>query len=258
MKQNFEENDEIEIDLRELFYHVLKKWWLILICLVVGLLGAIGVTKLLLTPQYQSDSMLFILNKTTSVTSLADIQVGNALSADFVVIAKSKPVIDAALDKLTDYNLTRKELLEMLTVENQSDTRILKISATSEDAALAAAAANAVSEETADRMAIIMQTDPPTTIEKAEVAGEPVSPSLTKNALIGMLLGAVLAIGYCVITFLMNDKIRSSEDVEKYLGLTTLVAMPMDNELANARFDKPDKSRKKRPNQSSGKKKRPA
>lgn len=77
-----------------------KKWWLIVICALIGAGLALGSTILLITPKYQSSAMLYILNKTTSVTSLADIQIGSALTADFEVIATSKPVIDGAIETL--------------------------------------------------------------------------------------------------------------------------------------------------------------
>ena len=97
---NKEYDDEIEIDLGALFQCLLKKWWLIVICALIGAGLALGSTILLITPKYQSSAMLYILNKTTSVTSLADIQIGSALTADFEVIATSKPVIDGAIETL--------------------------------------------------------------------------------------------------------------------------------------------------------------
>ena len=99
-EMNKEYDDEIEIDLGALFQCLLKKWWLIVICALIGAGLALGSTILLITPKYQSSAMLYILNKTTSVTSLADIQIGSALTADFEVIATSKPVIDGAIETL--------------------------------------------------------------------------------------------------------------------------------------------------------------
>ena len=62
---NKEYDDEIEIDLGALFQCLLKKWWLIVICALIGAGLALGSTILLITPKYQSSAMLYILNKTT-------------------------------------------------------------------------------------------------------------------------------------------------------------------------------------------------
>ena len=91
MKENM--YDEDTIDLLELARVLLKKWWLILLSAVFGGALALLVTITMINPQYQSNAMLYILSKTTTVTSLADLQLGSELTADFEVIAKSKPGI---------------------------------------------------------------------------------------------------------------------------------------------------------------------
>ena len=224
-----EYNDEMEIDLLALFHALLRKWWLIAICAVTGAAIAIAVTSLLITPKYESKAMLYILNKTTSVTSLTDIQIGSALTKDFEVIAKSKPVIDGAIEQIQETEgrtFTRADIYGMLSVSNQADTRILEIKTTSEDPQSACIVANAVAEQTATEMGNIMKSDPPTTVERAEVEATPVSPNLMKNTAMGFLAGALFVCAILVIQFLMNDNIQSEEDIEKYLGLTTLVAIP--------------------------------
>ncbi len=42
----------------------------------------------------------------------------------------------------------------------------------------------------------------------------------------GFLLGLVIAVGVITVKFLMDDKIHSAEDIEKYVGLPTLGVMP--------------------------------
>ena len=209
MKENM--YDEDTIDLLELARVLLKKWWLILLSAVFGGALALLVTITMINPQYQSNAMLYILSKTTTVTSLADLQLGSELTADFEVIAKSKPVLDSAIEKLkteSDKKFTRDELNQMLSVSNKSDTRILVISATSTD-----------------------PTDA-TTVEKAEVESTPVSPSLKKNLLMGILAGMVLACGVLVVGYLMNDTINTEDDIKRYLDAPTLIIIPAEKGLA--------------------------
>ena len=96
MNENLIQNEEIEIDILELFHALFKKWWLILIGGLTGAFVMGTITQFLITPQYESSAMLYVINKTTTVTTMADIQIGSALSSDFAVIATSKPVIDTA------------------------------------------------------------------------------------------------------------------------------------------------------------------
>lgn len=233
MKENM--YDEDTIDLLELARVLLKKWWLILLSAVFGGALALLVTITMINPQYQSNAMLYILSKTTTVTSLADLQLGSELTADFEVIAKSKPVLDSAIEKLkteSDKKFTRDELNQMLSVSNKSDTRILVISATSTDPTDASLVANAVAEATAEQMAYIMKSDEPTTVEKAEVESTPVSPSLKKNLLMGILAGMVLACGVLVVGYLMNDTINTEDDIKRYLDAPMLIIIPAEKGLA--------------------------
>ena len=56
-------------------------------------------------------------------------------------------------------------------------------------------------------------------------------PSIMKYTLMGAVLGAVLVCGMIILLFLLNDTIRTRDDVEKYLGLSTLGIIPLDETL---------------------------
>ena len=228
-KNQFLETDEMEIDLAELFRVLLRKWWLIAVTALLATAIAIGVTKIAITPKYQSQAMIYILTKTTSVTSMVDLQIGEAITGDFEIIATSKPVIDAAIEEIKrteNVTFTRKDIKEMLSITNEDDTRILMIRAIHENPEYACWVANAIADATSERMAEIMKSDPPTTVERAEVESVPVSPSLLKNAVIGFMLGAIAICGLLLVQFIMDDTIKTEDDIERYLGESTLVMIP--------------------------------
>ncbi|MGI6006245.1 MAG: YveK family protein [Ruminococcus sp.] len=224
------DKDEIEIDLGGLLRELIRRWWMFAIAAIIGGLLALIGTIVMITPQYESKAMLYILSKTTSVTSFADFQLSTELTADFEVIATSKPVIDGAVERIQEEDgmtLTREQIQNMIQVTNETDTRILVITARDTDPSRACVVANAVAAETADQMAYIMQSDPPTTVEEAEVADSPVSPSIKKNTAMGILTGILLVALYLTVLYIRNDNIKNQEEVEKYLGLNTLAVIPV-------------------------------
>ena len=224
---NTPNDDEMEIDLLEIFHLLLQKAWLIILCFMIGGGLAFGGTKLLVTPKYSASSMIYILTKTTSVTSLADIQMGSQLTTDFVVLATSRPVIEAVIDDLgLDY--TYGELCGMITTSNPSDTRILKFTVSHEDPEMAKKIANALADATAERVAYVMTTDKPKVVEDAVVPSAPSGPNVMKNTAMGALVGAFLVMALLVIGYLMNDTVQTEEDVRKYLNLNTLAAIPAE------------------------------
>ena len=226
MEKQIHENEDV-IDLLDLGRVLLRKWWAIALCLVIGAAAAFGGTKLLITPQYTATSMIYILSESTSITSLADVQIGDSLAQDFMIIGKSRPVVEKVIKRL-DLDASYEAVSKTITFENPTDSHILKISVTNPDPKLAADISNAVAEVTRAQIADVMGTDEPNTLEEAIVPVSPSSPNTMKNTMLGALLGAVLAAGLIIVLYLMDDTIKDEDDVKKYLQMNTLAALPME------------------------------
>ncbi len=225
MEKKFEDDDEIEIDLLELFYALRHRWWAILLALVIGA-GAAGVyTKKLIAPHYQSTSMVYVLSKETTLASLADLQIGSQLTKDYSVIIKSRPVLQEVIDK-QNLDLTTDELGEMITIDNPKDTRILSITVEDIEPMRAKAIVDEVTKSASNYIGDIMEMVPPKVIEDGIVAVKPSSPSVKKNAAVGGLGLAVLVCGLICLKTVLDDTIKSEEDIEKYLGLSVLAVIP--------------------------------
>lgn len=225
MEKKFEDDDEIEIDLLELFYALRHRWWAILLALVIGT-GAAGVyTKKLIAPHYQSTSMVYVLSKETTLASLADLQIGSQLTKDYSVIIKSRPVLQEVIDK-QNLDLTTDELGKMITIDNPKDTRILSITVEDIEPMRAKAIVDEVTKSASNYIGDIMEMVPPKVIEDGVVAVKPCSPSVKKNAAVGGLGLAVLVCGLICLKTILDDTIKSEEDIEKYLGLSVLAVIP--------------------------------
>ncbi len=221
------EDDEMEIDLVEVFQLMLKRWWLIIGCAVVFAAAAFGYTKLFVTPQYEASSMIYILSKTTSISSALDLQLGKQLTVDFETLATSRPVVEKVIDELgldTEY----ETLVRSITVSNPTDTQILKLSVRNPEPVLARDISNAMSDATAEQIAAVMVTDKPSTVEEAVVPRYPVSPNVKKNTLIAGLVGALLVMAIILLNYLLDDRIKSEEDIVKYLELNALASIPLN------------------------------
>lgn len=220
------DDDEMEIDLLQLLRALKKRIWVILAVMVLfgGIAGAFS--KFVLTPQFTSTTMMYILSQETTLTSLADLQIGSQLTKDYKIIVSSRPVLEKVNENL-GLGLEYEELVEKLTIDNPADTRILSITATDPDPYRAKAIVDSIAETSADYIGEIMEMVPPKIIEQGVVATEKSSPSNAKNALLGALAGMVLVCGITILEVLMNDTVQTEEDVEKYLGLTVLASVPL-------------------------------
>ncbi len=224
--------DEIEIDLREIFYAIKKKIIVILVSGLIMLGLACAVTQFFITPIYTSTSSMLVLTKETTLASLADLQMGSQLTNDYQVLILSRPVLEEVIGNL-DLELDYKKLEEKITLENPTDTRILEISVTDENAETAAEIVNELADVASEFIGDKMEVVPPKIIETGEIAKEQTSPNLLKNALIGLAIGLALSIGVTVLYVVMDDTIKTEEDIEKYLQLPTLASVPDRKDYIN-------------------------
>lgn len=241
-KNMVKDNDEIEIDILELLAALKKRLWLIILAILIGGGGAMAYSKLVLTPQYTSTAMLYVLSKETTLTSLADLQIGSQLTKDYRIIITSRPVLQNVIDSLKldmDYQILR----DKLTIENPAESRILTITVKDPDPQLAKMIVDEVSCTASDYIGDIMEMVPPKMIEDGEVVSVPVSPNNRRNALLGAVAGAALVCGLTFLEVILNDTVRTDEDVSKYLGLTVLASVP---ERAGERKDSEKQKKRKK------------
>ena len=230
-------DDEIEIDLKELFFVLLRHIWMLILSTVICAGIAIVITKVFITPMYSSTAMLYVLTKTTSITSLADLQAGTQLTTDYEVFITSRPVVDKVIEDL-DLNMDYEEFVQKVAVDNPSDSRILNITVQNADPQIAKTIVDDLANVSSARMAEVMETDAPNIVDYGHVAERKTSPSTTKNTLIGALLGLLTAGAFVVVRYLMDDTIKTQDDIEKYLKLNTLGVIPLEEGMVKQKKKK--------------------
>ena len=223
-------DNEMEIDLREVLFVLRRKAAAILLIALLGATAAFGITKYFMTPKYTSTAMVYILSKSTSITSLADLQIGSQLTVDFETIGASRPVLERVISGL-ELDMNYEGLKRIVSISNPSSSRILKISVTHEDPVMACDICNAMADSVASRVAEVLETDKPSTVEEAVVADRPSSPKVRRNILLGGMLGFLVAAAFVLIQHFSDMTIKDEDDVERYLGLTTLAVIPNEATL---------------------------
>lgn len=239
MGENMNNKEEVEIDLLEIFFLIKRRIWIIL---ATGLLfgAATGiVTHYCIVPTYSSTAKLYILTSSTSITSLADIQVGTSLTKDYIQLVQSRPVVEEVISNLK-LKRTYEEILEQMSFSNPTDTRILVITAEDPDPVLAKDMVDEFVEVAKVNIASIMKTEEPSIVELGYIADKPVSPSMTKNIAIGALLGMFITVAIILVLYLIDDTVKSADDIEKYLALNTLTTIPLkeDEEAGKRKWNK--------------------
>lgn len=251
MENRTYKDEEIEIDLLELLLALKKKIGIILIMGVIGFGTMFLISYYLITPLYSASTMMYVLptDSDSNSTMLSDMQVGQQLTSDYESMIKSRTFMEAVIKKLK-LGMTYQQLLKYVTIDNPSNSRILQITVAYPDPELAMNIANEVAQVAEQKLEEITSMQAAKIYEEAALPVEPSSPNVWKNSILGALAGLILSIAVCILMYVMDDTIKTEEDVERYMGLTTLVAIP----YMDKKFRKRESYKKKQ----AGKKKRGA
>jgi capsular polysaccharide biosynthesis protein len=220
-------DDYEEIDLVELFYAILSRWAIILLSTVLLATLAYCYGRFVVTPVYSSSSALYVLSKSTSITSMADIQVGANLTNDYMVVVKGRPVLEQVIENLR-LDMSYDTLKNKVSVKNEDNTRILTISVRDHDIKLAKLIADEIADVSSSFISEKMDQDPPTILQYGYTDTKRVNRSPGRYGIMGAMAGFVLSIGLAILLYLLNDKIMTPEDLEKRTGLNTLATLPLE------------------------------
>ena len=244
--------EEMEIDLLDLlaFYSTKLKWIIggFLTCAIAAAL----ITAFAITPMYTATAKMYMVSSSTqSVVDLTDLNIGTSISNDYVELLKTRPIIESVI-KEEKLNYSYKQLLDMLNLSVINDTRIIRINVTSADPREAMNIANALADQGVSELPKLMETPEPHIAEYAIIPVNKSSPSLTKNTMIGALLGLLLMLAIFTIQYLMDDTFKTAEDIEKEFGIMPMTVIPegkiggLMDEVADDEIAKRSKKRKKR------------
>jgi len=219
-------DDEVEIDLGELFYFYRSHLVSIILVFILGALAAGAIAFYLVTPKYTATSKLYMVSSSTkSVVDISDFNIGTSLSQDYVEVLKTRPVYESVIDKLhLDYNY--RQLSKMIKTSVVGDTRIVQIDVTDTNPKEARDIANAVADAAVEQVPRTMETSEPHIIEPAIVPDEQSSPHLLIDIVAGGLAGLVIMLVMLTVSFISDDTFQSGEDVEKMFGVMPLTVIP--------------------------------
>lgn len=224
-----ETQQEAELDLIGLLLHLKRKLWLIVaVTLIAGLIGYVG-AKMFTTPLYTATTQVYVYQQDHDI-DYNNLVVASQLRRDCAVIIKDESVTREVVEKL-GLPINPKALGKAIRVDTEDNTRILKISYTDVDPERATLIVNTVREVAAERLKDLMSMDVLRTLFEASLPQAESTTNIRKSTLVAGAVGAGAIIALLVIFFLLDDTIRTEDDVQVHLGLSTLAVVPLSNEL---------------------------
>lgn len=228
MKQK---REEMEIDLKKLFFALVRRAWIIL--LVAILLATLGYSyaKYMIAPTYAANVKLFVNNtygENSQGFSSSQMMAAQSLAYTYMVFLDSRDVLEAVrVESGTDYSVG--QIRGMISAFPVNETEVFQVTVTCAKSKDAAVIANAIAKVLPDRIAYFLQVEDSSVVvvEHAVENKSPVGPNKQKYATLGFVGGALITAVLIIILNVIDTKIDSEEYLtQRYEEIPLLAVIP--------------------------------
>ncbi len=245
-----ERDEEVEIDLKELFFILLHHLWIIVLAGIVLAAGMFVYTRSFVTPLYSSTASVYVLNRQSSdQLTYSDLNSSMQLTKDYQQMFVSRTVLEQVIENLHLQNtdgsvMSPSTLANKISISSPSDTRIINLTVTDASPAWARDIVDELCRVGSTHITQVMKIEGINVNEAGNLPTFPSSPNLKKNVLLGAVAGVVLSAAAIIVLHLMNDTIRTGEDVERYLDVSLMGVIPETKKGKKGRANKKDELKK--------------
>ena len=236
----------------DILLSVAGKWWLIL--LVAVLFGGVAMVYKDATyvDTYKSYGSIFLVEKKEEQFGTNELSYTGMVMDDYIYRVTTEENFRKAVELLPDElravykdahsqvdeaeleayirkvcsSVSWGSLRSATSIENVENTHYLRVEVQSTDPILSYAATNAVLKASLVSLSDFFGVEEVAIDEQPRLSYSPASSKSYTVALLAAMVGIALVVGVLVLIYLRDDKINTSEDVEKYLGLPVLAMIP--------------------------------
>jgi len=234
-------SDGIEINLLDLIKLLWSKVWIIVLCMLLAGTIAFSSAMLLITPTYTASAMMYVNNNSLSVGSTTFTFSSSQLSAAkslldvYVIILRSRTTLEMVIDE-ADLDYTYQQLSGMVTAASVNDTEIFRITATAADPSEAELIVDTIVDILPDRISDIVEGSSVRLVDHAVRPTTRSSPTYTRYAVMGVLIGAVISCAAIIIQDLMNTTVRDEDYLKQRYDIPVLAVVPDANGVAKGKY----------------------
>lgn len=210
------------MELRDYAKIVRKNWAGVVAAALLGVILGIGVS-LLMTSKYESTSQVYVSVRSTDEATSDLVQGSNFAQqavSSYMEIATSAIVLEQVVEELA-LEESVQTLSSKITVTSPADTVLMDITVTDSDPQRAAEIANvtgAVLSDVVENEIEISSGDNTgpvqiETIQPGVVPEDPVSPRVTLNGVLGLLIGLAVGFGLAILRAVLDTRFHSLNDL---------------------------------------------
>lgn len=217
-----------ELDLKEIFWIIWNKKKIVFAVTALLVLLAAIYSFILQTPKYKSTTTVVLTmsegEDATTVTT-NDITLNQKLLGTYVDIVKRDMVIDKVIDNLQIANLTAAELKAATTVSTKTDTYVIDITVSNENAEYAARIANEIGKVFSEEISEMYKMNNVYILDSAKANSTPYNVKPAKYIGIAFIAGIFISCALIVVMNLFDTTVKSADEIEKALKVPVIAQL---------------------------------
>lgn len=226
------DSEYIKIDLLKMVEGILRRWWTIILVMVVSGAMLFSYAAFIVTPMYEASVLMYVNNSSFSVgatsfsISSSEISAAKSLVDTYLVILETRLTLNEVIQR-GSLDCSYEELCEMISAESVNATEVFSVTVTSDDPLEAEHIANTIALVLPNKIADVVEGSSVSIVDYAVVPSEKVSPSIKMYTVVGLLLGLLLSSGSIALIEIMDNQIHSeSYLLENFGDIPLLTVVP--------------------------------
>lgn len=232
------QEEEDTISITRLLQAVWKRILWVIAAVVIAVAASAIITQFFITPQYQASCWLFVntfssdSSYTQNQISATQLQAATQLANTYIQMLRSETVLNDVSGELGGV-YSAQQLSQMISASVITDTQILVITVTHPDPEQAAQIANAVAQVAPVSIQSFVEGSSVTVPQYASVPTAPSSPSMSRNLMIGFLVGLVVGVGAALVAYFLDTRVAQQDNLSEMFGYPLLGIIPnIDSDMA--------------------------
>lgn len=213
-----------ELDLKELLFMILSKWYLILLFVLIGVSLSGVYCFNMLEDVYTTQSSMIVLVESDENNEMTNFTYGQRLVDTYTELAKSEQVVDRL--ELLGLPYSRSQYKNMMSLSGVKDTVVIKLTVEGNDKEDITLIANETMFAIQELSAEYQGFDNIEILDLAKVPTAPSGPNRMLYIAIGLVLGGMIGVGLVLLNEFFDTSIKSSKDIERKLHLRVLSVIP--------------------------------
>ncbi|MDP4119029.1 MAG: Wzz/FepE/Etk N-terminal domain-containing protein [Bacillota bacterium] len=212
------------VNLIEIAQIIIKRWWILFLCMIVCGVTAYGYSKYIEQKEYVSVGRMYIdtyvksnENNNEGPRSMEVINASQRSVLTCIEVLKSTRVLEKVAED-TNFGYNASAIRNMITMSPANNTEVLEISVNCSDYRHTKPIVDSLMKIGAAELKTIVGVGTANVIDEGtkSIENAPVSPNIELQTIVGAFAGILLGALGVIIVSLMDKRIKAEEDLQKY------------------------------------------